>query len=118
MQERKRAILKQFRDDKIHEIEKLIPGVAQAELDKIDVDLYRIRKRNGKKKTTGLKFNDIAKVIPSKLFYKLRADAIANGTLAEFEMTHCNRDSQGNIYPKSYLTTVVPVKEKYILKEQ
>ena len=118
LQERKRAILKQFRDDKTHEIEKLIPGVAQAELDKIDVDLYRIRKRNGKKKTTGLKFNDIAKVIPSKLFYKLRADAIANGTLAEFEMTHCNRDSQGNIYPKSYLTTVVPVKEKYILKEQ
>lgn len=118
LQERKRAILKQFRDDKTHEIEKLIPGVAQAELDKIDVDLYKIRKRNGKKKTTGLKFNDIAKVIPSKLFYKLRADAIANGTLAEFEMTHCNRDSQGNIYPKSYLTTVVPVKEKYILKEQ
>jgi hypothetical protein len=32
-------------------------------------------------------------------------------------MTHCNIDSQGNIYPKSYLTTVVPVKEKYILKE-
>lgn len=118
LQERKRAILKQFRDDKTHEIEKLIPGVAQAELDKIDVDLYKIRKRNGKKKTTGLKFNDIAKVIPSKLFYKLRADAIANGTLAEFEKTHCNRDSQGNIYPKSYLTTVVPVKEKYILKEQ
>lgn len=118
LQERKRAILKQFRDDKTHEIEKLIPGVAQAELDKIDVDLYRIRKRNGKKKTTGLKFNDIAKVIPSKLFYKLRADAIANGTLAEFKMTHCNRDSQGNLYPKSYLTTVVPVKEKYILKEQ
>lgn len=118
LQERKRAILKQFRDDKTHEIEKLIPGVAQAELDKIDVDLYKIRKRNGKKKTTGLKFNDIAKVTPSKLFYKLRADAIANGTLAEFEMTHCNRDSQGNIYPKSYLTTVVPVKEKYILKEQ
>lgn len=57
-------------------------------------------------------------MIPSKLFYKLRADAIANGTLAEFEMTHCNRDSQGNIYPKSYLTTVIPVKEKYILKEQ
>lgn len=118
LQERKRAILKQFRDDKTHEIEKLIPGVAQVELDKIDVDLYKIRKRNGKKKTTGLKFNDIAKVIPSKLFYKLRADAIANGTLAEFEKTHCNRDSQGNIYPKSYLTTVVPVKEKYILKEQ
>ena len=62
LQERKRAILKQFRDDKTHEIEKLIPGVAQAELDKIDVDLYKIRKRNGKKKTTGLKFNDIAKV--------------------------------------------------------
>ena len=82
LQERKRAILKQFRDDKTHEIEKLIPGVAQAELDKIDVDLYKIRKRNGKKKTTGLKFNDIAKVIPSKLFYKLRADAIANGALA------------------------------------
>lgn len=118
LQERKRAILKQFRDDKTHEIEKLIPGVAQAELDKIDVDLYKIRKRNGKKKTTGLKFNDIAKVVPSKLYYKLRADAIANGTLAEFEMTHCNRDSQGNIYPKSYLTTVIPVKEKYILKEQ
>lgn len=55
-------------------------------------------------------------MIPSKLFYKLRADAIANGTLAEFEMTHCNRDSQGNIYPKSYLTTVVPVKENTYLK--
>lgn len=118
LQERKRAILRQFRDDKTHEITKLIPAAAQYALDRIDNDLYKIRKRSGSKKISGLKFSDIAKVEPSQLFYELRADAIATNTLDIFEMQHCNKDLQGNIYPKSYLTKIVPTKEKYILREQ
>lgn len=118
LQNRKRAILRQFRDDKTHEIESLIPNAAQNELDKIDIDLSKIRRRNGRKKTQGLKFNDIAKVVPTQLFYQLRSEAIENGTLGVFEQQHCNRDANGVIYPKSYLTKIVPVKEKYILKEQ
>jgi hypothetical protein len=46
-------------------MESLIPNAAQNELDKIDIDLSKIRRRNGRKKTQGLKFNDIAKVVPT-----------------------------------------------------
>lgn len=120
LQQRKRNILKQFRNDKTQEIESLIPNATQLELDKIDIDLYKIRKRNKKTttKTPGLKFSDVAKQVPSKLYYELRAQAIENGTYSTFEQNHCNRDSHGNVYPKSYLTKLEPAKDKYILKEQ
>lgn len=117
LNEQKQAILRSFRSDNTREIETLVPGSTQQALDKIDRQLRAVRRR-GVMPKTGKKFSDFAKVVPTELAKRLHAEAIENGSEDLFLHTHANFDAQGNYYYKSYLTKVVPIDEKYILRNQ
>lgn len=116
----KRDILNTFRDDKSGEINvNLMPNSTINLLNRIDLKLRQIRKSKKIPKKEGLKFDDIAKTVPTEQYRRDHsAAAIADqdnpGSLQLFELQHTYVDAQGRTVPKSYYTKIVPKDSKYI----
>ena len=121
LQEQKRAILNIYRDTFTGEINAdLIPRRTKTLLNKIDTQLANIRKKHkAQASKTGLKFKDIAKIVATDAYLRDRGEAIAKdasqpGELMAFDMINSRFDSQGNPYPRSYYSKIVPIDPKYI----
>lgn len=117
----KREILNTFRDDKTGEINvNLMPNSTINLLNRIDIQLRNLRKaKKASKSKEGLKFDDIAKVVPTQQYKEdynkaVLADQENPGTLQIFELQHTYIDAQGRTVPKSYYTRIVPKDTKYI----
>lgn len=116
----KRDILNTFRDDKSGEINvNLMPNSTINLLNRIDLKLRQIRKSKKRTKKEGLKFDDIAKTVPTEQYRRdYSAAAIEDqnnpGYLQLFELQHTYIDAQGRTVPKSYYTKIVPKDSKYI----
>lgn len=122
LKEQKKEILKQYRDDNSHEIEYNIPNATQNTLDKIDAKLNNLLRRFTVKKRAGdnsLKFKDIAKKVPTKLYNRMLADAIETGTEQVFYQQYANYNPFTQSWePKSYMTKIVPKLDKYIVRNR
>lgn len=117
----KREILNTFRDDKTGEINvNLMPNSTINLLNRIDVKLRNIRKsKKANKNKEGIKFDDIAKVVPTEQYKEdynkaVLEDQETPGKLQLFELQHTYIDAQGRTVPKSYYTRIVPKDTKYI----
>lgn len=117
----KREILNIFRDDKTGDINTdLMPNHVMNLINRLDAQMRVIRKsKKTNKQKAGIKFEDIAKIVPTDRYRRdyaeaARLDQEIPGTLQEFELRHTYRDAQGRVHPKSYYTKIVPKDDKYI----
>ncbi|QOR57533.1 hypothetical protein [uncultured phage cr125_1] len=117
----KREILNTFRDDKTGEINtNLMPNSVMNIINRLDARMRTIRKsKKIDKSKHGLKFEDIAKIVPTEQYKRdyreaLMKDEEVPGTLQDFELRHTYRDSLGRVHPKSYYTKIVPKDDKYV----
>ena len=120
----KREILKQFRDDKTGEINTdLMPNSTKNLINRLDARMRVLRKKKKRNKDQkGVAFEDIAKIVPTDKFKRdyakaQEAEQENPGTLHEFEMAHMVMAADGTMYPKSYYTKIVPKESKYIETE-
>lgn len=117
----KREILNAFRDDKTGEINtNLMSNHVMNLINRLDARMRVIRKsKKTNKQKAGIKFEDIAKIVPTDRYRRDYAEAAMldqemPGTLQDFELRHTYRDAQGRVHPKSYYTKIVPKDDKYI----
>nr|DAW32036.1 MAG TPA: hypothetical protein [Caudoviricetes sp.] len=96
----KREILNTFRDDKTGEINtNLMPNSVMNIINRLDARMRTIRKsKKIDKSKHGLKFEDIAKIVPTEQYKRdyreaLMKDEEVPGTLQDFELRHTYRDS-------------------------
>lgn len=120
----KREILRQFRDDKTGEINTdLMPNSTKNLINRLDARMRVLRKKKKRSKDqNGVAFEDIAKIVPTDKFKRdyakaQEAEQENPGTLHEFEMAHMVMAADGTMYPKSYYTKIVPKESKYIETE-
>lgn len=120
----KREILRQFRDDKTGEINTdLMPNSTKNLINRLDARMRVLRKKKKRNKDQkGVAFEDIAKIVPTDKFKRdyakaQEAEQENPGTLHEFEMAHMVMAADGTMYPKSYYTKIVPKDSKYIETE-
>ena len=120
----KREILRQFRDDKTGEINTdLMPNSTKNLINRLDTRMRVLRKKKKRNKDQkGVAFEDIAKIVPTDKFKRdyakaQEAEQENPGALHEFEMAHMVMAADGTMYPKSYYTKIIPKDSKYIETE-
>lgn len=122
LSDEKRGILDMYRDAKTGEINPdIIPNIALNRVNRIDIQLRALRKKYKKsgEKGEGLKFEDIAKVVPTERWYKDYNDALSQydtnpEAVNVFLLQNANIGADEKPYPKSWYTKIVPKDSKYI----
>lgn len=119
---KKRELLNMFRNSRTGEVDaNAMPLKTKRVIEDIDRKLRAIKQANKnkvKKSTTGVKFQDVAVMRPSKLYYKDESraadeDIEVSGTLEVFYMDNTYETSKGSV-PKAWYMKIVPKNTDYI----
>jgi hypothetical protein len=110
----RRGILNRYRDNNGEFNYAIIPEESKKRIREIDDQMAVIRKNMRGRKLKGLKFSDIATIVPTKYYARELVKAELAGKKEEFLNEHTYLDKDGNNEPYSYFTTMVPNDKKLI----
>lgn len=121
--DRRRSILSQFRDDSTGNIDvDKMPASSKAAIAAIDRQMRNIRKNSKAKPANGVKFEEVAKVVPTDQWYRdlkaARARYIEDPEGFELWIAanayYIKKGDKKILVPKSWYTKIVPVDDSMI----